>query len=78
MQAAVKLTILIPPDRRVEITFPEELPPGPAEVIVLTSSQDTGQRPPRPMGLDVGKGWVAEDFDAPLPQDLQELFEGKS
>lgn len=24
-----------------------------------------------------GKGWIAEDFDAPLPDDLQALFEGR-
>jgi hypothetical protein len=30
------------------------------------------------MGMDEGKGRVAEDFDAPLPDDLQRLFEGRS
>jgi hypothetical protein len=24
-----------------------------------------------------GKGWIADDFDAPLPDDLLDLFEGK-
>jgi prevent-host-death family protein len=24
-----------------------------------------------------GKGWIADDFDAPLPEDLQALFEGR-
>jgi len=24
-----------------------------------------------------GKGWIAEDFDDPLPDDLQALFEGR-
>jgi antitoxin (DNA-binding transcriptional repressor) of toxin-antitoxin stability system len=24
-----------------------------------------------------GKGWIADDFDAPLPDDLQALFEGR-
>jgi prevent-host-death family protein len=29
-------------------------------------------------GLLEGKGyWIAEDFDAPLPGDVQDLFEGK-
>ena len=23
-----------------------------------------------------GQGWIADDFDAPLPDDLQALFEG--
>lgn len=24
-----------------------------------------------------GEGWIADDFDAPLPDDLQALFEGR-
>ena len=33
---------------------------------------------PRKPGLLEGKGyWIAEDFDAPLPDDLLDLFEGK-
>jgi prevent-host-death family protein len=33
---------------------------------------------PRVPGLLEGKGyWIADDFDAPLPDDLQGLFEGK-
>jgi prevent-host-death family protein len=29
------------------------------------------------LGLLEGKGWIADDFDAPLPDDLQALFEGR-
>lgn len=29
----------------------------------------------RPLGLDQGKGWIADDFDAPLPEDLLADFE---
>ena len=32
-------------------------------------------RPVRKPGLWAGKGWVAEDFDAPLPDEIQALFE---
>ena len=28
-------------------------------------------------GMDEGKGWIADDFDAPLPDDLQAYFEGR-
>jgi prevent-host-death family protein len=28
-------------------------------------------------GVLEGKGWIADDFDAPLPDDLQALFEGR-
>jgi len=30
----------------------------------------------RPLGMARGKIWIADDFDAPLPEDLQALFEG--
>ncbi len=29
----------------------------------------------RVAGLDAGKIWIAEDFDAPLPEDILESFE---
>ncbi|MGD0830630.1 MAG: type II toxin-antitoxin system prevent-host-death family antitoxin [Terracidiphilus sp.] len=29
------------------------------------------------LGSLVGKGWIAEDFDAPLPDDLLAQFEGR-
>jgi len=29
------------------------------------------------LGLLEGQGWMADDFDAPLPEDLQALFEGR-
>lgn len=33
---------------------------------------------PRRPGLLEGQGfWIAEDFDAPLPDDMLDLFEGK-
>ena len=33
------------------------------------------QRPKPNFGFDRGKIWIAEDFDAPLPDDLLDLFE---
>lgn len=29
----------------------------------------------RVLGLDAGRGWIAPDFDAPLPDDVLEAFE---
>jgi prevent-host-death family protein len=29
----------------------------------------------RVLGVDAGRGWIAPDFDAPLPADLLEAFE---
>ena len=28
-------------------------------------------------GLLEGKGWIADDFDAPLPEEIQKYFEGR-
>lgn len=30
----------------------------------------------RPLGMDRGRIWIAEDFDAPLPDDLLKAFYG--
>ena len=29
----------------------------------------------RPLGIDDGKVWIADDFDAPLPQEIAAAFE---
>jgi len=37
-------------------------------------------RPPRKLrepGSMAGKIWIADDFDAPLPEDIQAAFEGR-
>ena len=31
---------------------------------------------PRPLGLLAGQVWVGDDFDDPLPDDLQRAFDG--
>jgi prevent-host-death family protein len=31
----------------------------------------------RPLGLMRGQIWIGDDFDDPLPQDLQDGFDGK-
>ena len=35
------------------------------------------ERPPRKLGLAKGSIRIGEDFDDPLPPDIQEAFEGK-
>jgi hypothetical protein len=58
------------------IQLPPEVPVGPAEVIVI--AQATGKIGRRPVGIDAGKGFsVPDDFDDPLPPDLQRLFDGE-
>lgn len=41
MQAAAKISITIPADHRVELKLPDDLPTGPAEVIILTPLRST-------------------------------------
>jgi len=45
---------------------------GKAIAKLVPIEQSTIRRIP---GTDVGKAWIAEDFDAPLPEDEQKLFE---
>jgi hypothetical protein len=72
---AAKLTIVIPESHRVELTLPADLPAGPAQVIVVAGApSDDGARA-RAMGMDAGIGWIADDFDAPLPDAVQRSFE---
>lgn len=53
------------------------------EVVILRGGKpvaklvSVGQPSPRPLGLDEGKVWIAEDFDAPLPDEILDAFEGK-
>lgn len=76
MQAA-KLNVVIPEDRRLELRLPEEMPPGPAEVIVLVPpNAPAGVDRRAALGMDRGKVRIAEDFDGPLPAEIQRAFEG--
>lgn len=43
-----------------------------AKLVPIRSQQD------RVPGMEKGRIWVAEDFDAPLPDDVLDSFEGKS
>jgi hypothetical protein len=50
--------------------------------VEVTVQEEEGQSAPplarRELGLLRGKVWVADDFDAPLPDDIQKYFEGES
>jgi len=43
-----------------------------AQLAPLSPRARTVRKP----GKWAGKGWIAEDFDAPLPTDVQALFDG--
>lgn len=79
MQAA-KIAIVIPADHRVDLQVPADLPEGPAEVIILITSKQKAAPPDRraALGMDRGKVQIADDFDAPLPEDLQRAFDGET
>jgi prevent-host-death family protein len=56
---------------------------GGEEIIIARAGKPVARlvplerRPPRRLGRMKGRIWIAPDFDAPLPGDLLDLFEGK-
>ena len=52
------------------------------EVVIARDGEPVAKLVPMPktrepeLGFMKGKVWIADDFDAPLPDDLQKLFEG--
>ena len=55
------------------------------EIIIARSGKPVAKLVPvkqhaekRRSGADIGKAWIAEDFDAPLPDDLQTYFEWRN
>lgn len=82
MQSAVRLHVHIAGDRTVHL--PEDLPEGDAEIIVLYGppppdlerARKAAQRRSS-FGADAGRFTVPDDFDAPLPPDVQRYFEGE-
>lgn len=71
---AIRLHVEITQDHVIQL--PPEVPLGPAEVIVIAQSPLREGR--RPVGIDAGKGFsVPENFDDPLPPELQRLFDGE-
>jgi prevent-host-death family protein len=45
--------------------------------VARLTSLNTKEKRKIGFGALEGKGWIAEDFDAPLPDDLLALFEGR-
>lgn len=44
-------------------------------VSIIPYSEKTKKKK-RELGFLKGKGWVSEDFNSPLPPEMQKLFEG--
>lgn len=81
VQSAVRVRVHIAKDRTVHL--PEDLPEGDAEIIVLYDTPPLSEALAKKaalrreaFGADAGKMVVSEDFDAPLPEDVQRYFEG--
>jgi len=53
---------------------PEALPEKASGLLTILNSPLTQ---PRPIGLAKGQFTVPEDFNAPLPEDVLQTFEGK-
>jgi hypothetical protein len=71
---AIKLQVDVREDHVIQL--PPEVPVGPAEVIVIARAAARAGR--RPVGIDAGLGFsVPDDFDDPLPPELQRLFDGE-
>ncbi len=80
MEQAIRLRIMVGEDHVVHL--PSEIPTGEAEVIVLFPSRQA-----QPSRVDVrkgmfgrlaGKATIADDFDAPLPEEVLREFESES
>ena len=80
MQRAIKLHVNVGKDHVVRL--PSEFPEGPAEVIVIATGRAAAPPAPgRGQGMDAhrppGEFHIADDFDAPLPAEIQRYFDGE-
>lgn len=80
MEHAIRMRVTIGADHTIRL--PDEVPTGEAEVIVLVPAAATRRRNAearrRMFGRLQGKATIADDFDAPLPDDILADFEGGS
>lgn len=80
MPRAHKLQVNVGADHIVKL--PSDVPEGPAEVIVIPTvgkvpSGTVAQARRAAMGRYQGQSFhIAPDFDAPLPSDVLDLFDG--
>jgi hypothetical protein len=78
MDHAIRLRVVIGDDHTIRL--PDEVPTGEAEIIVLMPADADRARKVetrrRMFGRLRGKATVANDFDAPLPDEVLRDFEG--
>ena len=80
MEQAIRVRVTVRDDHTV--TLPDEVPAGEAEIIVLIPGNHESGRASRAtvraeiFGRLRGRATIADDFDAPLPDDILRDFEG--
>lgn len=62
---------------RVSPKGSETLPEKASGLLTITILDPTPLPQPRPIGLARGQFTVPDDFNAPLPEDVLQTFEGK-
>ena len=82
MERAIRVRVTIPEDHTVRL--PDAVPTGEAELIVLIPGDHETVRATRAaaraamFGRLRGRATIADDFDAPLPDDVIRDFEATS
>ena len=71
-EVVIPKQVVIPPDHhvRLEVDLPTDYPVGATEVTLIFKAAQTASRPSRLAelsGKGKGKVWIADDFDAPVP-----------
>ncbi|WP_309707254.1 hypothetical protein [Armatimonas sp.] len=79
MLTAHREEVTVAEDGSLTLTHLPFVPGDKVEVIVLPrfASAPNRRREPRPYGLCAGEFVVPKDFDAPLPDEILDAFEGK-
>jgi hypothetical protein len=78
MERAIRLRVTVGDDHMIRL--PDEVPTGSAEVIVFmpgpAARSAKAEARKRMFGRLRGKATIADDFDAPLPEEILSDFEG--
>lgn len=77
---AFKFRATVPADHFVKV--PEEIPEGPVEITVVVDMEPAGDgmadRRRAAMGALAARFVVPDDFNEPLPPEIQRYFDGES
>ncbi len=62
----IEQSVVIPPDRRITIQVPDDVPTGDARITVTITHGKKSNRVRELLGTGKGEFWMADNFDAPL------------